>query len=104
MQGLAHPFLSSLHDAESEPSHDEPFATPEIDDEELDWPTIRYIASKEAELWNVRNGRSSSLAADSENSMESQATCADGAPPPLYKRSSSLASCEDTDSGKRVRG
>ena len=31
---LAHPFLASLHDPDSEPIHSEPFATPDIDDED----------------------------------------------------------------------
>ena len=45
---LAHPFLASLHDPDSEPIHSEPFATPDIDDEDLDWPTVRKMVQDEA--------------------------------------------------------
>ena len=56
-QALAHPFLASLHDPDSEPLHSEPFVTPDIDDEDLDWPTVRKMVTDEAKLWSVRHGR-----------------------------------------------
>lgn len=73
-QALEHPFLAALHDPEWEPSHSEPFVTPDIDDEALDWSTVRRMIYDEAGVWSIRNGRRSPLLTRAEQSHHAPRT------------------------------
>ena len=119
-QALAHPFLASLHDEEMEPSHTEPFETPDMDDDDLDWPTVRAMVLDEVRVWSVRNGRSAppsvphvAQASATENTA-TDALAGDGTDAPaidlpaaassLCKRNSSEGSSEaDEEGSKRAK-
>ncbi|KAL1511938.1 hypothetical protein AB1Y20_005218 [Prymnesium parvum] len=113
-QALAHPFLASLHDPESEPVHSEPFTTLDIEEEDLDWPTVRSMIFTETEIWNQRNGRplqgssTNTVSASDALSDTDVDMCAAGdsasAVRPLCKRDSTSSSLDDTEGAKRMRG
>ena len=54
-QALAHAFLAEQHDPDAEPTHTEPFSTPDIESWELDWPSLRQMVAEEASIWRGRN-------------------------------------------------
>ena len=50
-QALSHPYLAALHDEDDEPSHAEPFDGHDLEQRELDWPTVKELVRKEAQRY-----------------------------------------------------
>jgi len=79
-QALQHPYLAELHDEESEPTHSEPFDGNDIENRDLDWPTVKELLRKEAQRYRVgaAPAASSEAVAPVAGSSQAASTSADG--------------------------